>query len=1031
MNDEEQTRQTDTAEGEPQTQEQAPTQAQDTADVYQDSQDTQVSEESMESAGQESAVYSNADDNDQAQIGDGTSGSGSAEHGGPISGRPEGESDPAGDSSVTKLDPTVGGNPSMGTDEPGTMPSSGTAPGNVLPGEDDVSDAGVMAEADDTGAEAELAEPGEDEQAAQATGVDDTPGSSQAEEPVVMGDTVSSARDDAEAQTAPTEDTAPSETGALDRDAEVERGERETQPRQAEEPPVRSAAIGQVAQNASMEDLMRASDHHFRPIKHGDVIEGIVMKVDRDEILIDIGGKTEGIIPSREATSMSAEEREALKEGDELLVAVMQSENNEGHVLLSLDRARQERAWRDLQRIHESGETIEAQIVGHNKGGLLVNIQGIRGFIPSSQVSSLPPGEANKQAEMSRMQNQTIPLKVIEINRNRNRLILSERQAMQEQRESMRTRLLQELEPGQIRPGTVTSVCDFGAFVDIGGADGLIHLSELSWKRVSHPREVLNVGDRVDVYVLSVDPNERKIALSLKRTQPEPWDTITQQYQIGQSVRGTITQITTFGAFARLEDGIEGLIHVSELAEGRVQHPRNVVKEGEVHDLKVIRIDPARKRIGLSLKRAQEEAAREAGGEPGSQIEADSTGETTSEGAEAPSRSQQYQQQVAGSRESQRTEGSQQRQPQQPRDRDRDRDRDRAPKSTTTTPIDMASEDAEDLPMGSMAHAFAALQRQRGSILTPGEEGAPAQAAGGEVAEEAEQTEQAEQQPAQAQQPEQVEQADPGEVIGSLSGLTAERDLDAVSEMGGTEFAPGTEGDATDIFPESDPNAGSEATGGEVQGAGPMIGEEEAAGEAEAEATDVATDSGDMPAEEATAEEAAPQDADTEEAVSTSDADADTDAADAADSGDASVASDEEPAPEDVTEPSDTDNMTDVATDSGISPVVESDAGDNEAKGEGESEAETASTMPAASEADEAAGSIEGMMDEYPMKSPDEGNRSDTSNMAGIGEMGDNGDKPDEDTTPASDDDLDTAGMSGGEGAPSEGEGEQDGKRKS
>ena len=181
---------------------------------------------------------------------------------------------------------------------------------------------------------------------------------------------------------------------------------------------------------------------------------------------------------------------------------------------------------------------------------------------------------------MARLQNQTLPLKIIEINRARNRLILSERQAVQEQRESARTRLLRELEHGQVRPGTVSSICDFGAFVDIGGADGLIHLSELSWKRVSHPSEVLHVGDHINVYVLSVDPNERKIALSLKRTQPEPWTTITENYHLGQIVRGTITQLTTFGAFARLEDGIEGLIHVSELAEGRVAHPKNVVKEG-------------------------------------------------------------------------------------------------------------------------------------------------------------------------------------------------------------------------------------------------------------------------------------------------------------------------------------------------------------------------------------------------------------------------------------------------------------------
>ncbi|HET6312847.1 MAG TPA: S1 RNA-binding domain-containing protein, partial [Chloroflexia bacterium] len=256
----------------------------------------------------------------------------------------------------------------------------------------------------------------------------------------------------------------------------------------------RDPRMESVGANASMEDLLRASEQQYRTLKHNDVIEGTIMRVDRDEILVDIGAKTEGIIPSRELQSLTPEEREALAPGDPILVAVVQPENNEGHALLSLDRARQERSWRDLQRKFEAGEVIQAPVSGHNKGGLLVNIEGVRGFVPSSQSSSLPPGEANKQAELSRYHNQVLPLKIIEINRNRNRLILSERQAMQEQRESMRTRLLRELESGQIRPGTVTSIADFGAFVDIGGADGLIHLSELSWKRVSHPSDVLKVG---------------------------------------------------------------------------------------------------------------------------------------------------------------------------------------------------------------------------------------------------------------------------------------------------------------------------------------------------------------------------------------------------------------------------------------------------------------------------------------------------------------------------------------------------------
>lgn len=512
--------------------------------------------------------------------------------------------------------------------------------------------------------------------------------------------------------------------------------------------PARDPRMDAVASNASMEDLLKASEQQYRTLKHNDVIEGTVMRVDRDEVLVDIGAKTEGIIPNRELQSLTPEEREAMQPGDPVLVAVVQPENNEGHALLSLDRARQERSWRDLQRKFEAGEVIQAPVSGHNKGGLLVNIEGVRGFVPSSQISSLPPGEANKQAELSRYHNQMMPLKIIEINRNRNRLILSERQAMQEQRESMRSRLLQELEPGQVRPGTVTSIADFGAFVDIGGADGLIHLSELSWKRVDDPRKVLKVGDRIDVYVLSVDPNERKIALSLKRTQPEPWSTITDNYKLDQVVRGTITQLTSFGAFARLDDGIEGLIHVSELAEGRVAHPKNVVNEGDVVDLKVIRIDPIKRRIGLSLKRMNEDG-QQGMGEPGAfgtegvyeSGAVTSQADMSKPGMEVrleldpnatPEERALHAAQAPAPEPSQPLPARQaqfQREPQQrdnrDRDRGRDRDRDRDQRGPATSPT------GSDEPMSAMAQAFATFAQQQGSIpVAADEDNSSSQASG-------------------------------------------------------------------------------------------------------------------------------------------------------------------------------------------------------------------------------------------------------------------------------------------------------------
>ncbi|MBC8075753.1 MAG: 30S ribosomal protein S1 [Chloroflexales bacterium] len=352
-----------------------------------------------------------------------------------------------------------------------------------------------------------------------------------------------------------------------------------------------------------MEQFLRDPAHDYRNLQYGDAIDGTIVRVERDEILVDIGSKAEGVVLPKEMQSLPPEDRAALKIGDELLVFVLQPEDKEGRAVLSIDKARQEKSWRRLQLSHDSGEVIEAKVVNYNKGGLLVNLDGVRGFVPSSQVSGISRGpETQKQSDMARMVNQPLMLKVIEINRNRNRLILSERQAVQERREGRKDELLSSLKEGNVRAGIVSSVCDFGAFVDIGGADGLVHLSELSWSRVKHPSEIVKVGDQVQVYILSIDNDRKRIALSLKRTQSEPWSTVQERYELGQSVQGTITQLASFGAFARIEDGVEGLIHVSEMGDGRLQHPRDAVKEGDVVQARIIRIDPARKRMGLSLR---------------------------------------------------------------------------------------------------------------------------------------------------------------------------------------------------------------------------------------------------------------------------------------------------------------------------------------------------------------------------------------------------------------------------------------------
>jgi small subunit ribosomal protein S1 len=295
-----------------------------------------------------------------------------------------------------------------------------------------------------------------------------------------------------------------------------------------------------------------------------------------------------------------------LHEGDSILVYVISPEDKNGNVVLSLSRAQMERDWRKAQNIFEEGTIFGGSVAGFNKGGLIVRVGKVRGFVPASQVVSSRRRRKGTSGEefLSSLVGQDMQLKIIEIDRSRNRLILSERAAQRDLRKQQKEQLLAELQEGDTRTGEVISLCDFGAFVDLGGADGLVHLSELSWRRVSHPSEVLEVGDEVEVYVLNVDRERKRIGLSLKRLESDPWSTIAERYHVDQLVEGTITKLVKFGAFARIfDDDIEGLIHLSELSDARIAHPREVVQEGEIRTLRVIRIDPDRRRIGLSLKR--------------------------------------------------------------------------------------------------------------------------------------------------------------------------------------------------------------------------------------------------------------------------------------------------------------------------------------------------------------------------------------------------------------------------------------------
>jgi small subunit ribosomal protein S1 len=366
-----------------------------------------------------------------------------------------------------------------------------------------------------------------------------------------------------------------------------------------------------VAEQQEMQRLLDAEEGQFKTIKRGDVVEGQIVHMDADEILVDIGLKSEGVLNTKELASSGYGSLAELHVGDNVLVYVMQPETPEGHAVVSIKRARQERQWRIAQEQFERGELLEAEVIDHNKGGLIVNLEGIRGFVPISQILNLKREDnadsAETQNKLQAMVGKSLQLKIIEINRNRNRLILSERLAVQEWRARRREELLNELEVGEIRQGTVSNLANFGAFVDLGGADGLVHISQLAWSRVNHPSEVLKVGQKVEVQVLSVDKERKKIALSIKRAEVDPWTTVEQRYEVGQTVQGVITKIAPFGAFARIEDGVEGLIHLSEMPAG-TQDPKNALQEGQEVTVRIVRIEPDRRRLGLSIRQSGEGA---------------------------------------------------------------------------------------------------------------------------------------------------------------------------------------------------------------------------------------------------------------------------------------------------------------------------------------------------------------------------------------------------------------------------------------
>jgi small subunit ribosomal protein S1 len=338
----------------------------------------------------------------------------------------------------------------------------------------------------------------------------------------------------------------------------------------------------------------------------GDIRSGWVVEHRGNVILVDIGAKAEGVIVGREVDRMDPATREALAVGQEITVCVIEVEDEQGNLIVSYSQAAAEQDWRKVAEYLDSKEVCKGTVIGFNRGGLLVKFGELRGFVPNSQLSrdrrmARPSEDEHAWKELV---GQSIETKVIEVDRERNRLILSERAAEQELRHAKRATILEELQEGDVREGTVVNLAEFGAFVDIGDIEGLVHLSELSWKRISHPSEKLQVGDEVKVSILSIDRERQRLALSVKRLEPDPWTLLGESYSVGQLVEATITKLTKFGAFAQISDEHEliGLIHISELSEEHVEHPRDVVKPAQRVMVRIIRVDPEQKQLGLSLK---------------------------------------------------------------------------------------------------------------------------------------------------------------------------------------------------------------------------------------------------------------------------------------------------------------------------------------------------------------------------------------------------------------------------------------------
>jgi small subunit ribosomal protein S1 len=364
-----------------------------------------------------------------------------------------------------------------------------------------------------------------------------------------------------------------------------------------EQPSTPQVAVNDIG---SPEDFLAAIDATIKYFNDGDIVSGTIVKVDRDEVLLDIGYKTEGVIPSRELSiKHDVDPSEVVEVGDEVEALVLQKEDKEGRLILSKKRAQYERAWGTIEKLKEEDGVVTGTVIEVVKGGLILDI-GLRGFLPASLV------EMRRVRDLQPYVGQQLEAKIIELDKNRNNVVLSRRAWLEQTQSAVRQNFLQTLQKGQVRSGVVSSIVNFGAFVDLGGVDGLVHVSELSWKHIDHPGEVVEVGQEVTVEVLDVDMDRERVSLSLKATQEDPWQHFARTHSIGQVVPGKVTKLVPFGAFVRVEEGIEGLVHISELAVRHVEIPEQIVQVGDEIFVKVIDIDLERRRISLSLKQANE-----------------------------------------------------------------------------------------------------------------------------------------------------------------------------------------------------------------------------------------------------------------------------------------------------------------------------------------------------------------------------------------------------------------------------------------